>query len=411
MASRRQSGSSPPEPRRRTILLAVIGLSLVGPPIAQGAIPVFGPKDYVRTAGSPNKYVEQFATCQPERAFTLRVENGPRGLMRVASGSVALNGTEVAALTSKVGVVERSVALTLANSLVVTLGKSTPGTVSVGISAATPCEPNITSPLAGSTVPAGPLVVQGTVSATVEGVTVNGVPAALADGRFAVLLAAAPETTELVAVATRTDGSVAEARQSITVQAAPEPALLVRPTPSFGAAPLAVAFNVSLLTTAAEVRLDADGDGLVDHTGPSASGLTWTYASPGLYLPSLTVRDTAGQTHTAAVVVHVVDQQVVDALLQPRWSTLKAALAQSDVTAALRVIAQRSRESFQETFSALADVGALPQVAADLGPIRLVRIWPGAAEYDLRAQRDGAEYSFHVLFVIDEDGVWRLRSF
>ena len=32
----------------------------------------------------------------------------------------------------------------------------------------------------------------------------------------------------------------------------------------------------------------------------------------------------------------------------------------------------------------------------------------GAVEYDLRAIRDGIEYSFHVLFVVDRDGRWRL---
>jgi hypothetical protein len=34
-----------------------------------------------------------------------------------------------------------------------------------------------------------------------------------------------------------------------------------------------------------------------------------------------------------------------------------------------------------------------------------------AAEYELRAARSGTLYSFYVLFVIDTDGVWRLRVF
>ena len=43
-----------------------------------------------------------------------------------------------------------------------------------------------------------------------------------------------------------------------------------------------------------------------------------------------------------------------------------------------------------------------------LRPGRLVQARQGAVVYDLRSVRNGVEYSFHVLFVLDEDGVWRL---
>jgi hypothetical protein len=36
---------------------------------------------------------------------------------------------------------------------------------------------------------------------------------------------------------------------------------------------------------------------------------------------------------------------------------------------------------------------------------------PNAAEYEVRALRNAVEYSFYVLFVMDTDGVWRLRVF
>ncbi len=54
---------------------------------------------------------------------------------------------------------------------------------------------------------------------------------------------------------------------------------------------------------------------------------------------------------------------------------------------------------------------ALAQVAADLGSLSLVRIRAGAVEYELRAVQDGVGYSFQVLFILDEDGIWRLDSF
>jgi hypothetical protein len=46
-----------------------------------------------------------------------------------------------------------------------------------------------------------------------------------------------------------------------------------------------------------------------------------------------------------------------------------------------------------------------------LPAIRLSRFLERTAEYDLRAVRNGTQYSFPVVFVIDEDGVWRLWAF
>ena len=40
-----------------------------------------------------------------------------------------------------------------------------------------------------------------------------------------------------------------------------------------------------------------------------------------------------------------------------------------------------------------------------------MRVHDRAAEYEVRAVQQGTGYSFHVLFVVDTDGVWRLRAF
>jgi len=81
------------------------------------------------------------------------------------------------------------------------------------------------------------------------------------------------------------------------------------------------------------------------------------------------------------------------------------------VPAAVALFASASRGAYREQITALAGAGALPQVAADLGPITAVRVLDRAAEYELRAVQQGVAYSFYVLFVVDTDGVWRLRVF
>jgi len=118
-----------------------------------------------------------------------------------------------------------------------------------------------------------------------------------------------------------------------------------------------------------------------------------------------------GTVSAARAVVQVMDQAGLDAVLQPKWAALRDALSRGDVPAAVALFAGASRDAYQDQLSALAGAGALPQVAADLGAIRAVRVHERAAEYELRAVQQGTAYSFYVLFVVDTDGVWRLRVF
>jgi len=106
--------------------------------------------------------------------------------------------------------------------------------------------------------------------------------------------------------------------------------------------------------------------------------------------------------------VQVYDLPALDTALQVLWSGLRDALGRGDVEGAVSLFAETSRDAYRDQLGALAGVGALPQIASDLGSISLVTVRMGAVEYDLRAIRDGIEYSFHVLFVVDRDGRWRL---
>ena len=140
-------------------------------------------------------------------------------------------------------------------------------------------------------------------------------------------------------------------------------------------------------------------------------GQRFTYSVPGVYVPRVRVIDAQGAVSTASAVVEVLDRAAIDARLQARWSSLRDALSRSDVPGAVALFATASREAYQDQLTALAGVGALGQIAADLSTITPVRVLDRAAEYELRAVQRGTAYSFQVLFVIDTDGVWRLRGF
>jgi hypothetical protein len=400
--------------------LPLVGLILALATTAH-ASPAFGPKEYVVQPGLPLPVIERFPACQPEQGGQLRVENGPGGRPRAALAVVVLNRRETVLMLEGSGqpqVRERPVQLVADNTLLVWMIGPQGATLAVSVTSAGAClDVAITSPAPGASVPEGILHVRGTVAGAPEiGVVVNGQRASVhvddADiGYFIAQVAVDPAVTEVAAIATARDGQTAEIRVPITVTGAPEPTVTLRPSRGGGAAPLDVSFSVSSLSPVARIYLDLHGDGTSDFEGESLEEQLFTYQQPGVYQPQVVVIDPAGGTASATAVVHVYDAAALDRLLRDQWAAFGNAVAGGDVAAAVQTIVGARRDVYRAQLDDLAAGGLLSLLATELASINLLRFLGGAVEYDLRAVRDGVEYSFHVVFVQDVDGVWRLWAF
>ena len=271
---------------------------------------------------------------------------------------------------------------------------------------------NITTPTNGATVPAGQLIVRGSItnpSGGEIGLTVNGVSTAVQQNAFVGLVFVSAETTSLTAIVTSKNGTSATQTIPITVLTAAPSSTVLHVLPTNGPAPLTATFSLFGDVEILQVTLDANGDGNVDFTGQHLTQQSFTFAQPGIYVATANATDLQGNQLAASALVQVLDQTELDGILQARWLAMKDALRSGDIPAALSQIVARARPSYEEGFQIIS--AQLPSIDEILTSVSLVRIGNNEAVYKASRNDDGIPMSFEVRFAMDVDGFWRVSSF
>ena len=174
-------------------------------------------------------------------------------------------GTRVFAFTPVVSQVG-SLGLTIA----VSDGKGGTASETIRITVTAGLAINITTPTNGATVPAGQLIVRGSIanaSGGEVGVTVNGFPTGVQGNTFSALVFVSAENTSVTAIVTSKNGASATHTVPIAVLTAAPSTTVLHVLPTNGPAPLTVKFSLFRDIDILQVNLDADGDGNVDFTG------------------------------------------------------------------------------------------------------------------------------------------------
>ena len=106
---------------------------------------------------------------------------------------------------------------------------------------------------------------------------------------------------------------------------------------------------------------------------------------------------------------HLAEAMKAYVLLQSKWNAMKNALRTGDTAAAASYIVKAKQAFYQNIFNNLTiSFSAIDQYLPNL---TFVEQWHNAVEYEITRTEGSDQVTYMVLFVIDDDGVWRIKFF
>ena len=287
---------------------------------------------------------------------------------------------------------------------------------------------HITSPTNGATTYKAGVIVTGTIdtASSEAGVVIdvtgqsgtNRFLAQINENTFAAIVSLQQGINTIKAIATDQDGNKADA--SITVNAALSPEIIkLTAIPSSGILTTKPDGTISFETTlevetyltnpVSNYSWDFNGDGTVEVTG-TAPKITAQYQYVGLYYPQVTITDTSGNQYQASTIVNVLSKEELDVLLKDKWEGMKGALVGGDVEGAVKYFTSESQGKYKAGFELLKDqmsnIFNRPEV------LNLISIIGNVAKYEnIVSEDNGRRYSYPVIFILDENGLWKIKNF
>jgi hypothetical protein len=270
----------------------------------------------------------------------------------------------------------------------------------------------IISPIKGETLFRPYARVEGTIikiGGEEIGIKVNEVLAIVYGDRF-VANSVHPKEGENTITATATDGKGNKTETSTIINALTTGGYLrIRPDREMGIPPLKATLSLEGSFGFSESTLTYTGPGPVDIAQLSKDRYSASMTAEGIYYFTAQANNSQNEVYGDTIAIVVLNKGELDALLQEKWNGVKAALQNQDPIGAGSFFLGRYKTKYEYNFVLMRE--HLLEIASGLRDIRMVKVEDRSAEYEMRAEQDGRMSSFHILFVKDADGVWRIGFF
>jgi len=295
------------------------------------------------------------------------------------------------------------------NTLEVRLANNLFGKLTVSIECIKNCLEISITPINGA-ITTNQILVHGEVytGSSEVGVTVNGFPALVHEQNWSYFVALQQSVNTITATAANSCGQTATATIEVSANPSFSSILRLDAKPLQGLAPLNVLLKAQTQIANPVYRWDFNGDGIIDSSGVTLDEISHLYSQEGIYYPSVMVSDSQGLSHTETTLVQVVIREKLDAILQSKWLGMKDSLRQGNIEQAISFFAQPSRERYRGIFNTIQS--QLSDIVTGMGPIQFINLDNGVAKYRIRRQEAAGEITYYIFFVVDQDGIWRIKQ-
>lgn len=123
----------------------------------------------------------------------------------------------------------------------------------------------------------------------------------------------------------------------------------------------------------------------------------------------VSVIEHGGVVRTATALIQVLNMNQLDTFLQSKWIGMKNALRGGDTGAAASYIVLSKQTNYQAIFNNLTV--SFASIDQYLTNISFVRQRGPNIEYKMVRSEGLNQAAYPVFFVLDEDGVWRIKGF
>lgn len=274
-----------------------------------------------------------------------------------------------------------------------------------------PLEITITSPSGGDTINESEIIVKGTFKSDTNdvGITVNGIVAEVIGKEW--IAGNVPLTVgENIITANATDLYGNTDTKVIIIYANDiTQQIELSANITSGISPLTTYFSESTSFVPALYQMDFEGDRVIDYTGTTFDDINHTFASEGIFYPTLTILDDQGNTYSDTIAVTVLNKTEIDNLLRSKWISMADSLSSGNTEIALARISSHTRESYKEMFNVLNN--QLPFIVSTQTELNLISIKDNIATYELVTLENGRIYSYEVIFLNDTNGIWKISEF
>lgn len=241
------------------------------------------------------------------------------------------------------------------------------------------------------------------------GITVNGIPATVSCNHFVASHVPLQEGSNTITV-TATDSSGRTANSTTTVTTTAGNYIRLHSNIESGLAPLDITLTLDGSFSIGASDLYYSGPADIELTAdPTPTEYQIRFPAEGTYTLTAYVTGLDGQTYEDTLMITVQSKLGLDRLLRSKWNKLTGSLAINDSTTALNTIFSKARPNYQDMFNALA--GQLPAIVSTQQELNLVSVTDKRVKYELVTHENGSLYSYDVIFIREDNGLWAINDF